>query len=448
MSKPKHTTFTGVFLKDTVHSTLLNIAGRSVGFFIPFFVAAWFGVSVGMDAFYIAFGVILFLSNIFFSTISSVIVPALAGMQSNRGEEEKFIGSLFVSSSALFVVVLAFCVFIWTGLGLAFPDIKSGFLTSIFVYILEMIPLGLFVVWGGIMEGIFFSRKVFHLPPLSLLIRSALIIACIFFMKDIFGIHAIGIGYIAGEGIRFLFLLIASRIRKLSAVVFGFHLSENFRIFLRTAIFQIIGITARAFLPVIDQVMASFIGREGSVSLLYYTDRLFNIPVIFLSSGLMVTLLSYWSSDYATIPEHSLRKDMNKVIRVVSVIGTLLTAAVVFLSGYFVPLIYGYGKMTAEDIDTIKSLLVLYFIGFTPAMASQIFARAFTVMGKTKYIMITALVLFVVNILGNLILIQFIGIYGIALSTSIVTCTGAAVQGVLFYRLTKIRMIKSYKFVK
>ena len=79
---------------DTIKTTFWSVIGRGAGFLIPFFIAAWFGVSEETDAFFFAYGIILFLSGIFAPVVESVIVPYVAEARSNNEDVGKFIGNI------------------------------------------------------------------------------------------------------------------------------------------------------------------------------------------------------------------------------------------------------------------------------------------------------------------------------------------------------------------
>ena len=79
---------------DTITTTGWSTAGKAVGFLIPFFIAAWFGVSSDTDAFIFAYGLILFLANIFAPVVETVIVPFIAEARKNGEDVGKFIGNV------------------------------------------------------------------------------------------------------------------------------------------------------------------------------------------------------------------------------------------------------------------------------------------------------------------------------------------------------------------
>lgn len=72
-------------VRDTITTTFLSTIGKAVGFLIPFFIAAWFGVSQETDAFFFVYGLIIFMAGVFANVVESVIVPFVAEL---RAEED------------------------------------------------------------------------------------------------------------------------------------------------------------------------------------------------------------------------------------------------------------------------------------------------------------------------------------------------------------------------
>ncbi|HIJ53334.1 MAG TPA: hypothetical protein HPP66_09295 [Planctomycetes bacterium] len=81
-------------VRDTIKTTIWSTVGKAAGFLIPFFIAAWFGISSETDAFFFAYGLILFLSGIFAPVVESVIVPYIAEARTNNEDVGRFVGNI------------------------------------------------------------------------------------------------------------------------------------------------------------------------------------------------------------------------------------------------------------------------------------------------------------------------------------------------------------------
>ncbi|HEQ72552.1 MAG TPA: hypothetical protein ENN69_08690, partial [Spirochaetia bacterium] len=341
--------FNAAFVKDTLKTTAFSSVGRAIGFLIPFFIAAWFGTSPQTDAFFFIYGLVIFLSSIFASTVAAVIVPYIAEMLARRENPGRFISSLLQISTLLLTLLLGAAAVLLAGFFVFFNPFSPAVTAESILMLCELLPLVFLLVWTGILEGVLQADKKFSLPALSLILRAALTITLIWLFKPWLGIHAVITGYLAGEAARFLLLLIAAgRLR-----LFRFHCLRRpdgrVKDFLGKAAFQVVGVTAMGLNPVIDKLMAATLPM-GSVSVLYYAERLFLIPVTFLVSGVLITLLSYWSGGLQTAGRTQLARDVSRTARWTVSPGLLVTVAVLLLAGPLAELAYGRGEMTAGTI--------------------------------------------------------------------------------------------------
>jgi len=72
LSKTKDLMLKSRFFKDTISTTFWSTLGKAIGFLIPFFLVAWFGVNSDMDSFFFAYGLVIFISIIFASVADHI----------------------------------------------------------------------------------------------------------------------------------------------------------------------------------------------------------------------------------------------------------------------------------------------------------------------------------------------------------------------------------------
>ena len=279
-------------VRDTVTTTGWISAGKGIGFLVPLFIAAWFGVTAGTDAFFFAYGLVLFLSSIFAPVVESVIVPYIAETRSKNEDVGKFVGGILsISGAGLAALTCAVLVFVRPLLS-ALTRFDPQSLDLIWLILLHTSPLVLLQVWTSILSGALNAYKRFAVPAVSPAFRAVVNLGCIFIFKDSMGVHSIALGYVAGEVVRLGVLLWAIRRMRLFRLRFSLGLSPDLKGFAKVASYQVIGMSLLGLNPFIDRIMASWLG-EGSVTVLYYADRLYMIPATLFSSGLIVTVLSH-----------------------------------------------------------------------------------------------------------------------------------------------------------
>jgi len=398
-------------------TTCWNTLGRGVGLLIPFFIAAWFGVSGETDAFFFTYGLIFFLSDIFATVIETIIVPYIAEIRAQNGNVGEFISNILgISGLGLLTLVIGFLFIIKPFLSLVTRfDAKT--LNLVYLLLMEISPLVILLVWTSVLVGSLNAYKQFAIPAMSPAFRALVNLVTIFLLKDKFGVHTIAFGYVAGEIVRLVILI--SVIRRLNVFRLGlsFHLDSKIREFLKIASYQIIGMVAIDMNPVIDKTMASWLG-EGSVSILHYADRLYAIPSTFMSAGFMVALLSHWSSRYYEEGGQRLRNDLKKVTNITGGITLFVALFLVIFHQPIVKFSFGRGVFSQERLFDVGWTWVCYLIGFMPNMLGRIYARAHLTVKNTKVLMQYGFYSLFLNVLLNYALMRFFKLPGIALSTS------------------------------
>ncbi len=418
---------------DTVTTTGWSTIGKSIGFLIPFFIAAWFGVSSETDAFVFAYGLILFLSNIFAPVVENVIVPFIAEARKNGQDVGRFIGNVLgIGSIGLLVLEVAALLVVKPVLSVV-TDFDPRTLNLIYSLLLETSPLVLLLVWTSILNGTLNAYKKFVFPAVSPAFRAIINIGIIFSLRDQMGVHAIALGYVVGELSRLLILFGVIRWLRLFKLRISFHLTARLRRFFRTASYQTVGMVAVWFKPIVDRAMASWLA-VGSVSVLYYADRLYIIPITFIATGLMATTLSHWSIRRYEMGSGRLGADVRRVVITVGLITVFITVFLIVLRRPIVYLAYGRGAITPDLMNEVGRVWFFYLLGLPFYIVARIYIQAHLVLKNTRFLMIYAFGLNGLGIIGNYILMNIMGVAGIALSTTSVTALSVVF---LSYMLTR-----------
>jgi putative peptidoglycan lipid II flippase len=419
---------------DTLTTTVLSTFGKGVGFLIPFFIAAWFGVSAETDAFFYAYGLIIFLAIIFSPVIESVIVPFIAEARAKNEDVGDFVGKILCTALVVLAALSAvFLLFIKPVLPFISRFSPEG-IDLIFVILLEAIPLAVLLVLTSILSGTLNAFKMFGIPAMSPAFRGVVTIAFILVFKDSLGVHSIALGYVAGEAARLAILFAV--IRRLKAEVrlkLSFGWDKKFTYFLKISSYQVAGMSVLAFTSIINKTMASWTGT-GGVSLLEYAERLYMIPSTLLTSGVIVTLLSHWSSKYGLSDYDGLKRDVAKKIKIIGFVGLLFTIIIWLLKEPIASLVYGHGQFSQEQLGGVSRVLGFYCLGLVPYFMAQVYTRALLVRQNTKALFHAALITISATLALNYILVRNMGVAGLALASSLVLMLISFYLHFTFYR--------------
>ncbi|MBN1254704.1 MAG: polysaccharide biosynthesis C-terminal domain-containing protein [Deltaproteobacteria bacterium] len=421
---------------NTIITTFFSTAGKSVGFLIPFCIAVWFGVSSDTDAFFFVYSVVLFLAGIFSPITESVLVPFIAELKAqDESQVGKFLGKVLV----LVTIGLVFLSVIFLLLSKHLLPYVTRFppesLQLIFRLLVETAPLFILLVGTSIFSGALNAYKIFWLPAISPVFRATIVIFAIFLLKDSLGVHSITIGYVIGEIFRLIILGVETFRRGILSLNLSVHVEPKLFEFLKKSFYQISGMVAVAFNPIVDRTMASWLGG-GNVSILEYAERLYQMPLTLISSGFFVVLLSHWSEDFYTGDKRVFRQGVMSTTKIVGSIALVLTALFLVVRYPVVGLVYGHGKFPTHYLPAVTTVWSLYLLGLAPTIVGLVCARAHLVLKNTKVFMRLGILNCFLNIVLNIVLMGPFGIYGLAVST---TLSYTAVSAMLYLTFLKIK---------
>lgn len=423
-------------VRDTINTTIWSTLGKAAGFLIPFFIAAWFGVSSETDAFFFAYGLILFLSGIFAPVVESVIVPYIAEARTNNEDVGKFVGNILCVSGVGLLVLAVFFILVIKPVLSVITRFDGQTLELVHRLLIETAPLIIFLTWTSVLAGTLNTYKRFAFPAISPAFRAAFNLTIIFAFKDAYGVHSIALGYVVGELARLIILFIVIKKLNLFKLCLSFRVGAKLGRFFKTASYQIIGMAAVGLNPIIDRTMASWLG-EGSISVLHYADRLYMIPVTFLATGLMVVLLSHWSERYQQSGKQRLKQDVYKAIKVIGLITIPITLLLIIFHQPIVKVAFGRGQFAQEKLSDVGLVWVCYLVGLVPYIMGKVFVRAHLTLKNTIVIMRYGFYAVCLKVVFNFILMRLFGLPGIALSSTLIYFFLAFYLNMYFSKMVK-----------
>lgn len=154
----------------------------------------------------------------------------------------------------------------------------------------------------------------------------------------------------------------------------------------------------------LDTVIASFL-VAGSLSWLYYSDRLMEFPLGLLGVTIGTIILPRLSKEHATKSESQFRLTIDWAIRLVCVMGIPAAIGLIVLAAPMLSTLFEYGKFTAEDTTMASYSLIAYSLGLPAFIIIKIFAPAFFARQDMKTPVRIGIVALVSNMAYNLILV-------------------------------------------
>lgn len=425
-------------LRNTLFSvSALTLLSRIAGFGRDWLIAQTFGAGAHTDAFFVAFRLPNLLRRLFAEgAFSQAFVPMLVS-EKNRDQAhyQNFINQ---TASLLFIVVLLVAL-----VGMIFAPTLVELTAPGFAQQPEKFALTVFltrlcfpyIVWVSLLSliaSILQCEKLFSMPALAPVFLNLSIMAMILFTLDYWEnpVHALGWGVIVGGAWQLLFPLIAAYRRGLlphptwrcwSAPVVGM---------IKNMVPAILGVASGQINLLLNTVFASFL-ISGSVSWLYYADRIMELPVGLLGAALGTIILPSLSQAVIDQSTERLRALIDWGLRLSCFIALPASMAFFFIGAPIFLTLFNYGQFSAEDARQSGLALSMYGIGLLPLIAQKVLAPVFYAQKNLRTPALIGLLALAINQLQNLLWVPLFAHRGLALSISLT----ALMQCLLLYAL-------------
>jgi putative peptidoglycan lipid II flippase len=420
-------------LKAALSVSAMTLLSRITGFVRDTLMAVAFGAGFTMDAFVVAFRIPNLLRRLFAEgAFSQAFVPVLGEYRTRQGEEAtrqlagRVLGTLSV---ALFVVTLAgivaapLLVYV-AGAGFA-KDADKFALTVTMLRI--CFPYIFFISLVSFAAGILNTHGSFKVPAFTPVLLNLSFIGFALFAAPYFErpIVALAWAVFAGGVLQLLFQVpFLARIGMLPRPRWAPG-DEGVARVLKLMGPAALGVSVAQISLLINTHIASWLG-DGSVSWLYYADRLMEFPSALLGVALGTVLLPALVRHHANNDPAAYSRLLDWGLRL-----TLLLAlpAAVGLAMLAVPLIatlFWHGEFTRNDVLMTRSALVAYAAGLAGIILVKILAPGFYARQNIRTPVKVAIVTLVVTQIANAALVPWLRHAGLAAAISVGACFNAA----------------------
>jgi len=179
----------------------------------------------------------------------------------------------------------------------------------------------------------------------------------------------------------------------------------------------------------INTIFASFL-KTGSVSWLYYADRLMEFPSGMLGVALGTILLPSLSKYHASANHLEYSKLLDWGLRLTLLLAAPAALALAVLAVPLIATLFHHGAFTGDDVFQTRQALVAYSIGLVGLILVKVLAPGFYARQNVRTPVRIALISLVATQAMNLAFIGWLQHAGLALSIGLAACLNAA----LLYR--------------
>lgn len=416
----------------------MTFLSRVLGYVRDFFIARLFGAGLATDAFFVAFRIPNLLRRMFAEgAFSQAFVPILSEYR-NRQSPEETRSLVDAIATALFLVLVAA-----TAIGmLAAPLIGYLFAPGWFharpeqfeltVQMLRItFPYILFISLVALAAGVLNTWSRFAVPAFTpVLLNVSFIVAAAFFAERFEPpVLALAWAVFAGGALQLAFQLpFLARIGLLPRWRLNLRHPGLARVgkLMLPALF---GVSVSQISLLINTIFASFLAA-GSVSWLYYADRLMELPAGMLGVALGTILLPSLSRHYAGGEGQEYARLLDWGLRVTLLLALPAAAALAVLAVPLITTLFHYGRFGDEDVWMTRQALVAYSIGLLGMIFVKILAPGFYARQNVATPVKIGVLTLAATQLMNLAFIVPLKHAGLALAIGLGACLNAA----LLYR--------------
>jgi putative peptidoglycan lipid II flippase len=422
----------------------MTLVSRILGFARDAVIARLFGAGLATDAFFVAFRIPNLLRRLFAEgAFSQAFVPILAEYRTRNGEVQT---RLLVDrvATALSLAVLAVSV---AGI-LAAPWIiylsAPGFSAApekfeLTVAMLRItFPYLVFISLVSLAGGILNTWSRFAVPAFTPTLLNLSFIFCALVFAPYFRPPVLVLAWavLVGGVLQLALQLPAlARIGVLPRLRPDF-LDPGVKRILRQMGPAVFGVSIAQLSLLINTIFASFLAN-GSVSWLYYADRLMEFPTGMLGVALGTILLPSLSKYYSSDATDQYSRLLDWGLRLTLLLALPAAVALALLAVPLISTLFHYGQFGIEDVWMTRRALVAYSIGLVGLILVKVLAPGFYARQNIRTPVRIAVITLVATQLMNLVLIGPLKHAGLALAIGLGACLNA---GLLYYKLRRHRI--------
>lgn len=417
---------TAKLLKSTTTVSFMTLLSRIVGFGRDMVIAQIFGASASLDAFLLAFKIPNFMRRLFAEgAFSQAFVPVLSEYKTQRSmsDVKVFTSKVF---SALFSVLLVITFLGVMGSPFLIHIFAPGFPTEgerfhLATHLLQLtFPYILLISLTAFAAGVQNAYGKFAMPAFTPVLLNLSLIGAAWWIAPYCAnpVEGLAWGVLIAGALQLLF-----QIPFMLKIGLFPHLAWDWqdpgvRRILKLMVPALIGGSVMQVNLLVDTIFASFL-PVGSLTWLYYSDRLLEFPIGVFGVALATVVLPHLSHKYAQQNHGEFSASIDWALRWILLIGLPCTVGLMILAGPILATLFQYGRFLAVDVNMAAKSLITLSVGLTCFLAVKILVSAFYARQNTQFPVKIAIIAMLMNVVLNAVLIGPLAHAGLTLASSL-----------------------------
>ncbi len=441
----------GKLLKSGLVVSFMTLLSRILGLVRDVVVANMLGAGATADIFLVANKIPNFLRRLFAEgAFAQAFIPVLTEVKS-EGDREHL--NLFIAKAAGTLGVVVTLVTIVGVIGS--PIVAAIFGAGWFIDYMQDNPDGakfepfalmlkitfpylLFVSLTGLSGAILNTLNKFAVAAFTPVLLNVSIIACAIYLSPYFENpgFALAWGVFIGGLVQLLFQLpFLYRAGVLVKPQWAWSDPKVAKV-RKLMIPALFGVSVSQINLLFDTMIASFL-MTGSVSWLYYSDRLLEFPLGLFGIAIATVILPNLSRHHISQDTRSFHQNMDWAIKMVCLLGLPAAAGLYVLAEPMLLTIFHGGAFTANDAQMASYSLMAYSCGLLSFMLVKVLAPGFYSRQDLKTPVRFGIYCMVANMVFNLVLAIPFGYVGLAIATAMSATMNAAL---LYWKLQQLKV--------
>jgi putative peptidoglycan lipid II flippase len=423
--------------KNTALISILTLLSRILGVIRDMLIASCLGTSSQSDAFFIAFRPFDLARKLFSEGIMNIsFIPVFSESFERHGMSKA--GSLFFSCFFM-LSVIGSCM-VWAGIFFCpwlLSFIAPGLISPSETYDLSqtlfriMAPYTLFILLSALFMGVLNTFANFSIPALTPILFNCVMITSAVIAVPLFKVPAMSIALgVSIGGLLQLAIQLPFIIRT------GIFKRAYFRFFhpdlVKIAIIMVPSMIGAASYQMNIMVAACFASGldEGSISYMYFADRLVQFPLALFAVSLTTVLLPEISKSFSQNNQDKqeqrkkIAEPFSNGVKLVFFITIPAMAGMMALSEPIVRLLFERGAFSDEAVRQTADCLFFLSTGLWAFTGMRVFATLYFSLKRISIPFYSGLIVMVLNLIMGPLLMEWVGLKGLLLSVSLSAAVG------------------------
>jgi putative peptidoglycan lipid II flippase len=430
----------GSLLKSTGVVSSMTLMSRLLGFVREILFAAQIGMGAAMDVFFVAFRIPNLFRRMFAEgAFTQAFVPVFTETRAQRSPEElkRLVDVVAGTLAGVLAVVTALAMLgapaVMFVFAPGFADDAAKFTQGIEL-LRWTFPYLFFISLTALAAGVLNAHGKFAGAAFNPVWLNVCLIAAAWWYGTA---EALAVGVFVAGIVQLAFLLPSvAKLGLLPRPRWGWS-DPQVRKIITLMVPIMIGSSASQFSLILDTIIASFLPGDGSVSWLWYSDRLMEFALGTFSVAIATVMLPSLARRHATADSGGYSDTIDWGTRLTLLIGLPATLGLALLAGPLVSTVYQHGAVTERDVAMTAWALVAYALGFLGFSLVKVLVTGFYARQETRIPLRYAVASFLAGMVCSLSftgLALWAGFVAPHAAIALATATGAWINAALLFR--------------